>query len=97
MTMQEQSYGMPYSMHVHDIGSIEEASILKVNDRLKDGYVLLAIVQYGDEAGCSEPAYSMGRPRDTYCTGWDNAHKPTRKHWNHKDKKWFCPVEGCEQ
>ena len=43
-----------------------------------------------------EASYVFGIPRAKYCTGWDNAHKSTRKHWNHKDKKWFCPVEGCE-
>ena len=94
--MQEQSYGIPYAMHVHDIGEIEEVSILQINDKLKEGYVLLAIVQYGEEGGGADPAYSIGWPRAKYCTGWDNSHKAIRKHWNHKDKKWFCPVEGCE-
>lgn len=92
MEQQQESYGMPYAMHVHDIGSIEKCYEQEVNTRLQRGEILLDISPEGNNEYGIEASYVFGIPRAQYCTGWDNNHKSTRKHWNHQDKKWFCPV-----
>ena len=77
--MQEQSYGIPYAMHVHDIERLENVSFHArnpdegketpfrnmVNIRLGQGWKVLLLFSDAD----NEPAAIMGVPHIQYCHG----------------------------
>ena len=104
--MCQESYGIPYAMHIHDIESVQELTDEKeVNRRRKqDGWVLLSIKQHigtdtfyhsGDAIYDSCVIYVMGIPRAQYCTetswSWSIDHpKSVLKQWDHIRKEWEC-------
>jgi len=93
---------MDYAMHRHDIKRLEELTNLQeVNNKLALGWVLLAIIQVGDqiqegEPMCySHPIYIMGVPRPRMCLGnFKIKHDPMAMIWHHSEKEWHCPT--CE-
>jgi len=98
--MDQTQYGLPYAMAAYDIERIEETQFVHstphtigVNDRLKEGWVLLAIIQSAYE-DMADPTYILGCPRPQYCKGHfdsDHGHSATeRKQWDHNRKKWVC-------
>ena len=93
--IQSTEYGIPYVMHIYDIWSIEECynnSKNKVNDRLKEGWVILHIGTNAD----GDTVYVMGQPRPKICEGgFKQAHAPETERWDHSKKEWFCPF--CDE
>ena len=88
-------YGLDYAMYSHDIERIEELSNFnEVNTHMEeDGWVLLAITQFGDTDTFyhsgepiynSHPLYTMGVPRPQLCF------KGHLKKWEHTKKEWVC-------
>ena len=82
--MQEQSYGIPYAMHVHDIERLKIVSFYArnpdegketpfrnmVNIRLKQGWKVLLLFSDAN----NEPAAIMGVPRIQLCFGNHSVH-----------------------
>lgn len=95
--MNEQSYGIPYAMHVHDIEKVGEFYTGKgeVNDNLETGWIMLHI---GNDAN-GDVIYVMGKPRPKFCTGSSFIkstfhHKPAQMVWDNPRKNWYCPDCG---
>ncbi len=99
MEQQQECYGIPYAMHVHDIESLESVGLYEqdksggawknmVNKRLEEGWRVLHLFSDPD----NEPRAIMGVPRDKYCTGSQGvSHEKVVKKWEHNSSVWYCP------
>jgi hypothetical protein len=87
MEQPQECYGIPYAMHVHDIGNIHKVYEAEVNECLYRGEKLLAISPEGNSEYGIEPVYVFGIPRQKECL----IHAGVIKEYVHISDVWMCP------
>ncbi len=97
--MNEQGYGIPYAMHVHDIEHFDEFLLKEAQMKHLQGWVVLHI---GNDAD-GDCQYTMGKPRPQFCLvtithkngrTYGKNHPKTAKLWDHTKGEWYCLI--CE-
>lgn len=84
---QQECYGIPYTMAVHDIGVVHEVTGVYANGCLQRGEKLLAVNATGDTENGLEHWYVFGIPRQQEC----GVHAGVVKTYWHGTDVWMCP------
>jgi hypothetical protein len=93
------SYGLDYSMHIHDIERLETVLMSDVNDRIAEGWKPLHVGNIHtsgfpyDDSHNSDFYVVMGVPRPKEC----NRHLGEIKIYYLRDNDWKCPKCLAEQ